>query len=52
MEEVTISPTMDPMGIEPQAGEQLYQRSSRTAVSLGPTTDSPTWGSEKGTENP
>ena len=33
--------------------EQLYQRSSHTVVKvLGHTTDYPTWGSSKGTENP
>ena len=37
----------------PQTGEQLYQRSSHTVVKvLGPTTDFPTWGSGKKTENP
>ena len=36
-----------------QNGEQLYQRTSHTVAKvLGPTTDFPTWGSGKGTENP
>ena len=36
----------------PQTGGQLYQRSSCTVAKvLGPTTDFPTWGSGKGTEN-
>ena len=38
---------------DPQTGEQLHQRSSRTFVKvLGSTTDFQTWGSSKGTENP
>lgn len=38
---------------DPQTGDQLYQRRSRTAVQvLGPTTDSPTWGSGKRNGNP
>ena len=38
---------------DPQTGEQLYQRSSHTIGKvLRPTTDSPAWGSGKGTENP
>ena len=37
----------------PQTAEQLYQRNSHTVNKvLGPTTDFPTWGSSKGTENP
>ena len=40
-------------GFSPQNGEQLYQRSSCTVAKvLGPTTDFPTWGSGKRTENP
>ena len=36
-----------------QTGEQLYRRSSHAFVKiLGPTTDFPTWGSDKGTEYP
>ena len=36
-----------------QAAEQLYQRHSLIVkIVLGPTTDLPTWGSGKGTENP
>ena len=35
------------------AHKQSYQRNSRTVKEvLGPTTDFPTWGSGKGTENP
>ena len=38
---------------DPQTREQLYQRSFPTVTKiLGPTTDFPTWGSSKGTENP
>ena len=38
---------------DPQTAEQLYQRYSHTVNKvLGPTTDFPTWGSGKGTENP
>ena len=38
---------------DPQSAEQLYQRNSCTVKKvLGPTTDFPTWGSGKGTENP
>ena len=37
----------------PQTGEKLYQRRSLTVVKgLAPTTDFPTWGSGKETENP
>ena len=37
---------------DPQTAEQLYQRHSHTVKkALGPTTDTPTWGSGKGTEN-
>ena len=37
----------------PQTGDQLYQRSFHTVMKvLRPTTDFPTWGSSKGTENP
>ena len=40
-------------GFSPQNGEQLYQRSSCTVAKvLGPTTDFPSWGSGKRTENP
>ena len=36
-----------------QTGEQSYQRSPHTVAEvLGPTTDFPTWGFSKGTENP
>ena len=39
---------------DPQTAEQLYQRNSPTVKKkvLGPTTDFPTWGSSKETENP
>ena len=38
---------------DPQTAEQLYQRNSHTFKKvLGPTTDLPTWGSSKRTENP
>ena len=38
---------------DPQTGEQLYHRSSRTVTKvLGPTTGFPTRGSSKGTEKP
>ena len=53
LDEVAISPTTEPQGGQSQIGEQLYQRSSgTTAKVLGPTTDLPTWRSNKGTENP
>ena len=38
---------------DPQTAEQLYKINSHTVRKvLGPTTDFPTWGSGKGTENP
>ena len=38
---------------DPQTREQLYQRSPcPVAKVIGPTTDFPTWGSNKGTEKP
>ena len=38
---------------DPQPAEQLYQRNAHIVKKLlGPTTDFPTWGSGKGTENP
>jgi len=47
------APTQSHQADNLQTGEQLYQRSSCTVAKvLGPTTDFPTWGSGKGTENP
>ena len=46
-----MSPTIEPPSR--QSGEQLHQRSFRTVLKvLGCTTDFPTWGSSKETENP
>ena len=48
-----LAPPKSRQADNPQTGEQLYQRSScMVAKVLEPTTDSPTWGSGKGTENP
>ena len=53
LEEAAISSTIDLPSWRPQTAEQLYyQRNSHTVKKvLGPTTDFPTWGSSKGTEN-
>ena len=49
----TLVPPYSHRGDNPQTGEQLYQSSSYTVAKvLGPTTDSPTWGSSRATENP
>ena len=49
----TLVPLYSHPGDNPQTGEQLYQSSSHTVAKvLGPTTDFPTWGSSKVTENP
>ena len=48
-----VSPTMGHQADDPQTREQLYQRCFPTVTKiLGPTTDFPTWGSSKVTENP
>ena len=47
-----LAPPQSRQADDPQTAEQLYQRNSRTVKKvLGPTTDFPTWGSSKGTEN-
>ena len=53
LEEGAISPTIDLLSRCPKTAEQLYyQRNSHTVKKvLGPTTDFPTWGFGKGTEN-
>ena len=52
LEEVAISPTIEPLSGRPQTGEHLYQRSSCTVAKvLGPTIDFPTWRSGKEIEN-
>ena len=52
MEEVSINPIIEPLSRRPTTA-QLYQRNSHTPKKvLGPTTDFPTWGTGKGTENP
>ena len=49
----SISSSIEHWAEDPQIGEQLYKISSHTfAKVLGHTTDFPTWGSSKGTENP
>ena len=51
LEEVAINPNH--RAAKQMAHKQSYQRNSRTVKEvLGPTTDLPTWGSGKGTENP
>ena len=53
LKEVAISSTIEPPVGDSQTGEQLYQRSSHTAVGvLGPMTDFTTWEYSKWTENP
>ena len=53
MTDVTKHACTSPWVGPPQTGEQLHPRSSRTvAEALDPTTDFPTWGSSKGSENP
>ena len=48
-----VSPTIEPMSRQPKNWRKLYQRTSHAVVKLlGPTTDFPTWGFSKGTENP
>ena len=48
-----LDPSQRHQADNPQTAEQLYQRNSCTVKEvLGPTTDFPTWGSGKGTENP
>ena len=48
----SLAPPQSCQADDPQTAEQLYQRNSCTAKKvLGPTTDFPTWGSKKGTEN-
>jgi len=43
LEEVAISPTIEPLSRQPQTGEHLDQRSSCTVAKvLGPTVDFPT----------
>ena len=50
---LALAPPKSCQADNPQTGEQLYQRSScAVAKVLEPTTDSPTCGSRKGTENP
>ena len=53
LEEVTINPTIQVPSRRPTNTEQLYQRNFHTVKKvLLPTTDFPTWGSGKETENP
>ena len=48
-----LTPPQSRLADNPRTEEQLYQRNSRTVKKvLGPTTDFPTLGSGKGTENP
>ena len=48
-----LAPPYSHQADNPQTAEQLYQRNSHTVKKvLGPTTDSPTWGWGKETENP
>ena len=48
-----LAPLQSCWADDPQTGEQLHQRSSRTFVQvLGSTTDFQTWGSSRGTEKP
>ena len=49
----SISSFFQELFLNPQNIEQLYQRNSLTVKKVvGPTTDFPTWGCGKGTENP
>lgn len=48
-----LAPPQSCQAGDPQTGEQLYQRRSCTVLKvLGTTTNFPTWGSSKETENP
>ena len=53
LKEVTISPNTEPRSWKPINWRKIYQRGSCTVMKvLGPTTNFPTWGSSKRTENP
>ena len=53
LEDVTISPTIEPPSTQPTDWSTIIPRSSRNVLKfLGPTTDFPTRGSSKRTENP
>ena len=50
-DEVADKPTTVCGVVNAKTAEKLYQRNFHTVKSLGPTTDFPTWGFSKGTEN-
>jgi len=50
---LSLAPPQSHRAHDPQTAQKLYKRNSCTVKKvLGPTTDFPTWGSGKGTENP
>ena len=53
LQEVTFSPTTEPLSGNPQTGEQLYQRGSSTVEQLqAPQQISQAWDPEKNWESP